>query len=82
MGESYKSGFVKCPFYRKDNYQDRVFCESPLDFGGRYVALSFRDRQYLLNHIDEFCCGNYQGCPVFQMIRDSKYREEHEGGYI
>lgn len=79
---SYQSGYIRCPFYRRDNATDRIYCESPLDTGGRYAILTFLSREELLSHQDDFCMSCYEGCPMFLMIRDTKYGEDHKNGYI
>lgn len=63
--KSYVSRDAMCPFYHRED-TCRVLCEGPAK--GVDLQLSFGRRRSFEHHRRECCYGNWEHCPVAQML--------------
>lgn len=65
---------VGCPFYKHDDGRGRITCEGIVDKSN--TILSFGIKGDYLKQMEVFCCQHYKNCEVYQMLMNSKYKED------
>lgn len=68
----YPRRVVRCPFYRRDNGADRIFCEGITDES--VLSLHFRGTKQFDIQMDTFCTDHYERCELCRMLTE-KYEE-------
>ncbi len=64
---TYLSGFVKCPFYRRDESKTgSLTCEGVLP--GSTLKSHFCNRDELEAQIWKYCAGDYRKCPWYRAV--------------
>ena len=66
-------GAVKCPFFRAYGSHS-VLCESFMDGAGNRTC--FRHGADRERHMELYCCGKYDYCEVYRMVKEAKYDDE------
>lgn len=70
---SYRQVDVLCPFYNGDNDKNKIRCEGII---GDCSTFYFRSASELDAHMQRFCCGKYNQCPVARTLNDMYERGE------
>ena len=77
MGTNWLDSYVKCPYYRNANSENRITCDGVSD--SSQLEWKFTDKKNskadLSIQLKTFCCDRYQNCEVYQMLRQI-YEEE------
>lgn len=77
MGTNWLDSYVKCPYYRNANSENRITCQGVAD--SSQLEWKFTDKKNskadLSIQLKTFCCDRYQNCEVYQMLRQI-YGEE------
>lgn len=66
MATSWRSWYVKCPFYLRDNGKTQIACQGVMD--GNEIVMKFADPKDFEIQADAFCCEKYRNCEVFEML--------------
>ena len=65
LGKHSYGTYVICPYY-KDESQQVLYCESPVDDSKLHLA--FATKSTMRTHRKNMCEGNYKNCPIAQML--------------
>ncbi len=68
MAASWRDGYVKCPYYLRDNRKNRIVCQGIMD--GTDLALTFSDQRDYRIQMDTFCQAKYKNCEVYRMLEE------------
>ena len=71
---SYKQAYVRCPFYKFDDWKRRITCEGIIDDSS--LALIFHNKNDYETQINVFCCEYYKNCEVYRMLMEKYDKEE------
>lgn len=79
MGSTWASGYVQCPFYKRDkedklydrcgkeiSRRKRILCESPVP--GSSLSLTFVKKKDFDMQLKIFCCDKYKCCEIYRML--------------
>jgi len=72
MGDSMRSGFVICPYYRKDT-PETICCEGVTQESK--LLLRFATKAHKLRHMALFCESQYRMCELYRAV-DQQYDTE------
>lgn len=72
MPKRYHSTAAVCPYYRGEDCSASgggasLFCAGPGD--AETIRLFFRSKDLMKAHADPFCRGDWQECPIAQMLQ-------------
>lgn len=74
-GSNYKDAAVLCPFYRRvAKKQKMTVCEGPMD--ETVLTTYFRSQEAMMEHVKEYCEGDYRSCRIFKIVNEEKYEAE------
>ena len=57
-----EDNYVICPFYKKESSTE-IKCTGIV---GVHTTTDFNSKKAKEYHKEDFCCGNYNGCPICQ----------------
>lgn len=66
MATSWRSWYVKCPFYLRDS-KCKITCQGVAD--GNEIIMKFSAAQDFEIQMGTFCCDKYRNCEVYRMLR-------------
>lgn len=72
MATCWRDNYAVCHFFLRSN-SNTITCCGVID--GTRLSWSFPDRKDKDRQMDVFCCGKYQNCEVYRMLKDV-YEEE------
>lgn len=73
-GRKYTRQPITCEYYKRHSFKEHVIkCESVFA-EGMLTSNSFADKKTMLIHVQQYCRGNPDACPVRQMCQ-AKYKK-------
>ena len=70
---SFWQAYVKCPFFKCDNGNNRITCEGLVDRSS--IILAYRRKTDFKIQITAYCCRNFEKCELYSLLMKSKYQE-------
>lgn len=75
MSTSWNDGYVKCPFYIRDDGCRCLTCQGVAD--SSKLLWRFQTKQDFKIQMDTFCCGKFSFCEVYRML-SAIYEEDSQ----
>lgn len=67
---------VECPYYLAET-KNVIECEGIMR--GSTIRSKFRSLKNKAEHAEDFCAGNFYGCPLYQLLEEENERRYKEG---